>query len=133
MQKHLDQASHNQNFHNCIEGEFTDNFFDWKITTLFYVALHWIKALGVKRGYDLGETHYEIERNINPGRDDAPCKISQNAWRNYKYLFNYSRTSRYEGFTDISTFQKLMQADHNYCLKHIEFLRKYVEGQGIKL
>ncbi len=133
MQKHLEQASHNLNFHQCIEEQFTDNFFDWKITTLFYIAVHWLKALSIKRGHDIGDTHIEIDRNVNPNREDAPYKIPRNAWRDYKSLQKYSHTARYEGITDPSTFQKLMQNDHQYCLQHIERFKKFISGQGLEV
>lgn len=45
MQAHLEQAVHNEHFHACIQQEFSDKFFDWKTTVLFYVALHWLHAL----------------------------------------------------------------------------------------
>jgi len=133
QQQYLDQASHNQKFHDCIEGQFANDFFDWKITVLFYVAIHWLKALGIKRGYNLGETHYEIECKVNPGRDNAQCKITRNAWREYKSLYTYSRTARYEGITDINTFQQLKEIDHRYCIEHIERFKRYIKGQGIEI
>ena len=35
---------------------------------LFYCALHYLKALAEIRDIDLGETHSEIEKHINPQR-----------------------------------------------------------------
>ena len=131
MQHHLDQAYHNKKFHDCIEKEFSEQFFDWKITVLFYVSIHWLKALSEKRKVNIGETHYDIEQNVNPLRNNAKMKITQNAWREYKSLFNYSRTSRYEGITDFETFEKLKQIDYSFCLVHLENFKKYIKGQGV--
>ena len=133
MQQYLDQAAHNQNFHNCIESNFNGQFHDWKITVLFYIAIHYLKALAASRGVDIGETHYEIEQSVNPDRQNSKMKITRNAWREYKNLFNYSRTSRYEGITDFSTFEKLKQIDHSYCLTHLDNFKKYMQGQGLKI
>lgn len=131
MQQHIDQAKHNKNLHDCIATNFPNQFYDWKITALFYVAIHYLKALAAKRGIDIGETHYEIEQNVNPKRTGRKMQITTNAWREYKSLFNYSRTARYEGITDVATFEKLKQTDHSYCLQHIDKFKKYIEGQGL--
>ncbi len=87
MQQHLDQAAHNQDFHDCIQKNFTTKFFDWKITILFYTAIHLLKALAAKRGINIGETHQDIEKNVNPDRPNAKMMITKNAWREYKSLY----------------------------------------------
>lgn len=133
MQQYIDQAIHNEDFHECVCTNFSDKFFDWKITILFYVAIHYLKALAAKKSIDIGETHMDIERNCNPDRANAAMRISANAWREYKNLFRYSQTSRYEGITDIETFEKLKEIDYSYCLKHLEFFKKYIKGQGIPI
>lgn len=133
MQNHIDQANHNRDFHTCIEDNFSQKFCDWKITVLFYVALHYLKALASKRGIDIGETHYDIEKSVNPDRPGSVMKITRSAWREYKNLFNYSRTARYEGITEMNTFQNLKEIDHGYCVLHLENFKKYIEGQGIIL
>lgn len=131
MQHHLDQALHNQTFHDCIENQFNDQFYDWKITVLFYIALHYLQALAATRGIHIGDTHYTVEQNVNPDRPNAKMRIAKGAWREYKNLFHYSRTARYEGITDIATFEKLKQMDHAYCLQHLESFKKYMQGQGL--
>jgi hypothetical protein len=60
-------------------------------------------------------------------------RISKNAWREYKTLFNYSRTARYNGITDFATFEKLMEIDHSNCITHLDNFKNYIIGQGIKL
>jgi HEPN domain len=133
MENHLLQANHNRDFHNCIDKQFNNRFYDWKITSLFYVAIHYLKALASNRSIDIGETHYDIEQNVNPDRTNAKMRITKGAWREYKNLFNYSRTARYEGITDVDTFELLKQQDHSYCLIHLENFKKYIESQGISL
>ena len=133
MKRYLEQASHNENFHICLVEKFKDHFFDWKITVLFYTAIHYLKALAINRGAKIGETHYDIEQSVNPDRDYAVMKISRNACREYKSLFQYSKTARYEGFTDFNTFQKLKQIDYSYCMQHLDNFKKYIKGQGIKI
>lgn len=133
MQKHLDQATHNQNFHDCIDTQFQGQFYDWKITAIFYIAIHCLKALAASRNIDIGETHFDIEHSVNPDRSNAKMRITRTAWREYKNIFNYSRTARYEGITDIETFEQLKKIDHSFCLKHLENFKKYIQGQGISV
>lgn len=133
MQQHIDQASHNQKFHDSIDTQFGGQFYDWKITVLFYVAIHYLKALASQRGIDIGETHYEIEQSVNPDRYSAKMRLSRNAWREYKNLFNYSRTARYEGITDFATYEKLKQIDHSYCVQHLDNFKNYLRSQGLPI
>ena len=53
MQQYLNQANHNQKFHDCINSEFPGHFCDWKITVLFYIAIHYLKALADKKNFDI--------------------------------------------------------------------------------
>lgn len=129
---HIKQARHNKEFHDCIDKEFPSRFCDWKITVLFYTALHYLKALAEKRTIDIGETHYDIEHNVNPDRNGRKMMISKGAWKNYKALFRYSQTARYEGITDFDTYNKIKEIDYKQSLIHLENFKKYIEGQGLK-
>ncbi len=133
MQQFLDQASHNQDFHDSIVQNFNDRFYDWKITALFYIAVHMLKALAAMRGIDIGSSHQEIEKSVNPDRSGACMRIQRTAWRNYSTLYHYSRTARYEGLTDMNTFESLMQTDHYCCLTHLADFKKYIIGQGVPI
>src|SRR6476619_3990067 len=57
QQKFLNQARHNEDFHNSLCREFEHSFFDWKITCLFYISIHYLKALAVKRNKYIGSHH----------------------------------------------------------------------------
>lgn len=131
MQQFIDQAIHNEKFHERVHTNFTDSFFDWKITILFYTAIHYLKALAAKRNIDIGNTYADIERNCNPDRTGQKMLIARRSWNDYKSLYRYSQTSRYEGITDIETFDKLKQMDYAYCKVHLEAFKKYMKGQGL--
>jgi len=133
MQEHIEQARHNQNFHNCIEGNFEDNFFDWKITVLFYTAIHCLKALAAKKAIDIGETHVDIAKHIDPKSNTAKMRISANAYSEYKNLLQYSKTARYCGITDMETFQELKRIDHKHCMESLRKFKMYVAGKGVDI
>ncbi len=94
MDRFLRQAKHNEEFHQCICDNSIDRFNDWKITSLFYTAIHYLKALALKKSINIGQTHQEIEQNVNPDRNNAVMRISKNAWYDYKKLLQYSKNSR---------------------------------------
>lgn len=133
MQHFIDQAIHNERFHECVHSNFSESFFDWKITILFYTAIHYLKALAADRNIDIGSTHTDIEYNCNPDRTGRKMPITRNAWREYKNLYRYSHTSRYEGITDIATFEKLKEIDYSYCKIHLDTFKKYIKGQGLPI
>ena len=130
MDKYSTQASHNQEFHDHITSQFPDRFHDWEITALFYVAIHCLKALAASRKIDIGATHFDIEKNVNPERDYAKMRISMGAWKDYKSLFKYLQSSRYDGLIDTQTFEKLKSLDHLECLGHLRRFNQYVKAQG---
>lgn len=133
MKQHILQAQHNEAFHDNIVANFNDQFFDWRITVLFYVAIHYLQALAAMRGIHIGDTHYDIELSVNPDRNNNKMAISKAAWREYKNLFNYPRTAHYEGITDFATFERLKETDYNFCLRHLDKFKKYIQGQGLPI
>lgn len=134
MDRFLKQALHNEEFHKNICDNSSDKFYDWKITSLFYTAIHYLKALALKRNLNIGQTHHEIEQNVNPDRNNAIMRVSRNAWNEYKKLLQYSRNSRYDGIdTDFETFELIMQVDYNECIKHLDTFKKYIKGQGVEI
>ncbi|NCX95288.1 MAG: hypothetical protein EBX41_02560 [Chitinophagia bacterium] len=79
------QAQHNERFHDNICSSFPDDFFDWKITILFYIAIHHVKALANQLGITIGESHRAINGNIKPP-DDSPRKPTITSIVLLKYL-----------------------------------------------
>ena len=133
MQKHLRQAEHNGNLHEDLQQSFPATYFDWKITLLFYIAIHWLRALAAKEQINIGDTHFDIEANVNPERHNARMRITKGAWREYKALYHYSRSARYEGIFDPQIFEDLKKADHKMCLQHLGNFKRYLERRGLQI
>ncbi len=133
MKRFLDQAEHNKKFHKCICDEFPDIFFDWKITAVFYISIHYLKALGANRRHDFGETHREIRKNVCPYEPNARYKITITAWDNYDHIQQYSRTARYEGITDPETFEQLRKNDYDDSLIRLKDFIKYIKTSGVPI
>src|ERR1039457_2916731 len=117
MKRFLEQATHNHDFHDCLIKHFPDTFYDWKITVLFYIALHYLKALMKHRGQKVENTHWDIQNEVNPDEPKAKCKISKTAYKNYYKLKQYSENARYEGVIDedIQVFEESCKLDYSYC------------------
>lgn len=88
MSRHLNQAKHNEHFHNRLTGLCPDNF-DWKVTCLFYTANHFIKALAERRGIDIGNTHRDISYNISYLSPNVRMNIGKTPFRNYNRLLSF--------------------------------------------
>jgi hypothetical protein len=100
---------------------------------LFYTALHYIKAYYKSKNINIWETHFEIEKSISPFIPNSPYKVNKTCCSSYKALFRYSHTARYDGVADIATFEQSLKGDHKICLAHIDAVKKYIIGMGIKL
>lgn len=130
---HIQQANHNFDFHEVINKSHPDHYFDWKITCLFYVALHYMKAHIKNKNVDPGESHDEIAKLINPTNPDSKLKVSKTCWYNYRNLYQYSRTARYEGFMNKDLFNEDKRNDYSNCMKCLLDIKKYVKDGGVKV
>ena len=130
MSKFLKQAAHNEEFHLSICTQFSDDFFDWKITCIFYTALHYLKALASYRNVDLGQKHTDIFRSINPRNNLRVMQIPSNMFDKYDEMFRYSHSSRYDGIsTDEDTFKIIMKNDYQEAVKLLTPFKKYILSQ----
>lgn len=133
MQHHIDQAIHNQRYHDQVHQTFPNEFFDWKITSLFYIAIHLLQALAIHRGKNIGESHEEINKNIRPPKRQGEYSlmpISRSAYDNYHGLYRYSQSARYDGIDDPEIFEDLKRVDYQHCLKLLHNFKLYVSSQS---
>ena len=126
-------ANHNHAFHNMICVHHPNFYFDWKLVSLFYVAIHYLKSLALHRKKNIGEFHFEINQNIKRGTHHPTMPISDTAFKNYMTLFHYSQSARYEGVEDISLFNKLKEKDYEHAIKCFEDFKKFITSNGVSL
>lgn len=112
-------------------GAFSERFYDWKITAVFYIALHCIKALSRKLNIEIGHTHLEVARSIDPDNPASVMKISRGAYRNYRDLYQYSRTARYDGILDPETYEEVKKIDYIFCVENLKHVQDYVKSRGV--
>lgn len=134
MQEYLNQAEHNKNFHKSICDNFPETYNDWKLTIVFYKALHYLKAFIKDKANHVCHTHEEVDRFVNPDSNSPKLPISKTAWRNYKNLYTYSRTARYDGMINKHLFESQYKKDHDdYALNNLFDLKKYLVSRGLKI
>jgi hypothetical protein len=131
MNQFHSQATHNQDFLDCIESTYPDNFFDWKITVTFYITIHLLKALAIQRGCLIGESHDEIFRSLDQRRGKPVMQFPPAMLSIYKNIYRYSRTSRYNGITDYDLTLTALKNDYLEVIKLKESFLSYMKGQGI--
>lgn len=128
MKEYIAKAKHNESFHVDLCDNFRDKYFDWKITSLFYTAIHWIKVLADKENQEIGFTHKEVNQSINPFNSNATLRVSRGAYNCYLGLYKHSKTARYDGIgTDLHTFELLKESDWRECTKLHNELKKYLQ------
>lgn len=70
---------------------------------------------------------------IQIARWTPTMRISIGAWREYKNLFQYSLTARYDGIEDREIFEELKKLDYIECKKHLDNFKKYIKSQGLDI
>lgn len=135
MQIHLEQVKHNQELFDIIHNLHNNRFNDWKITILFYTANHCLKAFAANqpRPINIGRTHKLNLEAINPDNPNAKLQLSNKAFKNYQALMKYSRSARYNGFTDLSTFEVLRHHEMSLCENYLKDFKNYIRSKGTTL
>lgn len=72
MEQFLQQVKHNENLYKILCDNHQNEFYDWKITCLFYCAFHLVQALAAKNNVNIGNNHTEIFKNLSPKNHNRP-------------------------------------------------------------
>lgn len=89
---HLTQAKKNLDFLSKVDS--IPEFWDWKVTISFYVAVHLVNSHIAKITGSTFRTHEQVYQALNP-KSNRPTKISLDPFFAYEKLKMYSRQSRY--------------------------------------
>lgn len=122
MQQHLNQAKHNESFLSVVETHFPDNFFDWKITIIFYIAVHYIDAYFASYG-EHTYSHEDRREKLEYGANSVSMAFIDH----YNNLYNICRNARYNGFTDEQAYLRLQQNKLAEAKKNLKFIKNYIK------
>lgn len=70
-------------------------FWDWQVTTCFYVAVHLVNAHIAKVADLHYNTHENVKNVLNPHNPMSVCKVPEDVYLDYAKLEGLSRRSRY--------------------------------------
>lgn len=127
MEKHIKQAKHNKSLLEHLITTFPNTYSDWKVTLCFYTAVHYMRALVVKHGGELVDSHEQIKRMMCPRSVGKICTIKQDQWDNYHGLKVYSENARYNGILDIDDHEEVNSDNLKGALTMLDRFEKYVE------
>lgn len=133
MKSYVDQGKHNESLLDHLKKNFPDKYNDWKITVIFYSAIHYLKAYAALNKKSIGVTHHEIFINTDSHNKKAIFPIQKGAYILYKDIYQYSRTARYNGMIDSATFETLMKADFDECEKNFDKFKKFLISKKVPI
>lgn len=135
---HLKQAKHNSDFAAHCETTFADNYFDWKITVVFYEALHYVKAYLEIQGVTtdtLRHTQISDIIDYDPKRNrGAKQKIPfvKRAFKSYQRLRENSENARYDcHFLNQDDGLAHNKSVYNQSKQALGILKDYLEARGL--
>ncbi|UKJ06319.1 hypothetical protein [Solitalea lacus] len=99
MNRHINQAQHNETFLAFIENHSPDDYNDWKITVIFYIAVHYIQAFYLEHGITVDNHKQRAE--VMQNRNGEP--VSRLCFTAYQSLYWLSIDSRYTAQGCIAT------------------------------
>lgn len=124
MQQHLNKAKHNEKFLSLVEANSPDNYFDWKITIVFYIAIHYIDAYFASHN-DSIHSHEQRRHKLENGGNSVSMAFIDN----YDNLYNICRNSRYNGFRDEAAFTQFQKTKFIEAKRYLKFIKNYIQDE----
>ena len=93
------KADHNQDFLDCINSDYPESYFDWKVTVQFYVGLHRCYCVLINKGFSVTSSHQTNINNVKSIDEDLSRKLF--------LLYKNSRQSRYDGFVNQEAMDRI--------------------------
>lgn len=130
FESHLNQAKSNLDFLSKVDA--IDDYWDWKVTIAFYVAVHIVNAHIAKVRQSTFRSHDEVSTALNP-YNTSPTKVDERTYYAYDKLKMISRRSRYlisEKSTDHSQKTYSTYSKHyKKSLVHLNTVMEYFNGK----
>lgn len=114
-----------------LDAEFPNDYYDWKITIIFYICILKLKQLALNKGLDIGTNHKETLKKIDPFHPERTMPIGKTAFENYKILLENSHNARYNGYDNEEIYNNEQKINLYICLEKFEKLDKYFSDNNI--
>lgn len=122
METHLKKAKYNEDFLDKFEELLPNDYFDWKITVVFYIVIHYVDAYFLSHGTTVSN-HQE--------RRDFMCNhhspLTDDCCDHYDNLYRLARNARYNGFIGVKEWTKHQRDCLKEAKKNLDFIRKEIK------
>lgn len=136
MSVHLEQAKHNYQLYQSLKTSFPSDFGDWKLTVLYYTALHLVHALAEHWKTPLTGGHYDIRRSLNPDNPNRTLRVSPHFSKCFEALYKQCDIARYRSPEDPNGFAGFLSKRSNkvaYCEAALEQIINDCKGYGLSM
>jgi hypothetical protein len=126
------QARHNEAFLGNLEENFPDFFNDWKITVVFYTALHLVLAFAEHSGVKIGNEHKELFKAMKARGSEIPnLDVDEECASDYGSLFSVCRIARYRGIENPNLFERIKRRDLDFSKRKLEKIKAHLKAKGL--
>ncbi len=130
FENHIEQAKHNLLFLDETSHFSPNEFWDWKVTICFYVAVHIVNSHLAKKIHAHYRSHNDVSNALNPNNPLSPTKVPEEIYLAYKKLQGLSRRSRYLVHDNPKNHaeEKFLTYDKHFAkaIKNLDILIQYI-------
>jgi hypothetical protein len=134
MENHLKQSAHNESLLDNLERLFPMEYNDWKVTLVFYAALHLIRAYAIQSNVTVGVSHKELQVAMkNQGASVPNLDVDSGCTNNYASLYSASRQARYDGFSNPVIFEASNRRSLAFCKIKLQRIKDHLRDKGLPI
>jgi hypothetical protein len=134
MDNHLLQVTHNEGLLAHLETTCPRSFNDWKVTLVYYIALHQMRAFGKFMHVSIGRSHKDLEVAMkNQGASVPNLDVDRECADSYMILESVSRAARYDGIDDPSIFEHINGKRLSFSKLKLQKIKNHLEAKGLPL
>lgn len=128
MNSFLLKARRNLDFLKMLETDFPDEYFEWKVTVIFYIALNATKGYLELIAIIPKSNHNELANQIDSHSSNTSTATFDIQYPvEYKRIREFSEAARYEPIQNDALYDQIFKGNYNQCKiklnRLIEFLR----------
>jgi hypothetical protein len=126
MKSRILKVKENESFFEQIKT--FSNYTDWKITVIYYTALHIIDAIAIKEKKISSHGFHDHSH-----RETVLSKVIP-VWSNYYNNKKYSLSARYTCIIDSHGYAEILKQDNlKYSIQNLEIIKKHAKSIDIQL
>ena len=134
MDNHLRQVAHNESLLDHLETTCPNSFNDWKVTLVFYTALHLIRAFCKHSGVVVGVSHKELQIAMNNRGSSVPnLDVDVDCTNHYNSLYAASRQARYDGMENNTLFESSNQRRLTFSKIKLQKIKDHLKAKGLPI